>query len=179
MPSDQSKTQILSMARSISTNKNSDVMLPFPEQQQKVGTVLWLKWNTGPCGYNCLLRPPVCALLLLLSPTHGADKLSPNTQLVHIYLAENIIVHMTGSPVAAVNPRIVQYETLVTAFLWSCICLTQDFLTTDSMPILCCTGIGTNLIYKKEKTPDLFYVLPLCSWLGGLNPHDTILPSSG
>ncbi len=63
------------MARSFSTN-NSDVMLPFSEQQQNVGTVFPLKWHTGPCGYR-LLMPPVFALLSLLSPTQGADAINP------------------------------------------------------------------------------------------------------
>jgi hypothetical protein len=75
-------------------------------------------------------------------PKQGANALNPKTQLVRISLVENIIAHMTGSPaVAAVNPRTVN--------LWSCICLKQEFLTTNT-PILCCTGIGTNIIYKKE-----------------------------
>ena len=30
-----------------------------------------------------------------------------------------------------------------------------------------------------KKIPDLFYVLPRCSWLGGLDPHGTTLSSSG
>jgi hypothetical protein len=60
---------------------------------------------------------PVFALLSLLSPTQGANALNPKTQLVHISLAENIIAHMTGSPVTAVNPRTVKSESLVAAFI--------------------------------------------------------------
>ena len=44
------------------------------------------------------------AFLSLLSPTNGAEEIYANNQLVHISLAENIIAHMKGSPVAAVNP---------------------------------------------------------------------------
>ncbi len=29
-----------------------------------------------------------------------------------------------------------------------------------------------------KKTGILFYVLPLCSWLGAVNPHNSILPSN-
>ncbi len=32
---------------------------------------------------------------------------------------------------------------------------------------------------ETKKNSDLFYVLPRCSWLGGLDPHGTTLPSSG
>ncbi len=61
--------------------------------------------------------PPVFAFLSLLLPTQGADALNPKTQLVHISLAENITAHMTGLPVAAVNPRTVKCESLVAAFI--------------------------------------------------------------
>ena len=33
--------------------------------------------------------------------------------------------------------------------------------------------------FATTKMPGLFYVLRRCSWLGGLNPHSTKLPSSG
>jgi len=61
--------------------------------------------------------PPVFALLSLSPPTQGADALNPKTQPVHISLAENIMAHMTGSPVAAVNPRTVKCESLVAALI--------------------------------------------------------------
>ena len=51
MPLDLSKASCLSMFFNISFN-NSDVMLPFSEQQQKVGICLPSNSHSGPRGYH-------------------------------------------------------------------------------------------------------------------------------
>ena len=49
--------------------------------------------------------------------------------------------------------------------------------------LLCCNIDTTPAVSpdaaSKQKNPDLFFVLPWCSWQGGLDPHNTTLPSSG
>ncbi len=97
MPLDWSKMPMSTVVQSISTD-NSDVILPYSEQQQKVGTVFPLK---------------------LSLPTQGVDAFNPKTPLVHISLAENIIAHMTGLPIAARFPYIVLY---LNTTIWASLC---------------------------------------------------------
>ena len=114
IPSLRSKTPDLSNAVSIATS-SSAVMLPFSEQQQKVGICFPLKVQTGPQG--CLLsRPPVLPRKFFLSPIHSAAALKPKTQLSQRCFAAKMIAHMTGSPVAAVKPKTVKCESFVPAF---------------------------------------------------------------
>jgi hypothetical protein len=47
-------------------------------------------------------------------------------------------------------------------------------VVTQSLVTNYCIGI-----VDSKKIPDLFSVLPRCSWLRGLDPHGTTLPSSG
>ena len=149
MPSDRSKTLNLSMTQSISTS-NTEVMLPFSEQQQKVGTVLPLMWQNGPCGY-CLPRPPVLLRMSSSPPIHVADALNPNTHALLITWAAKIMAHMTGSSVAAVKPKTVTCDSFLAALICGRPCAShKNFSTPSHVPVLCCWCVWSFLINKNE-----------------------------
>ena len=115
MPSDLSKASCLSMFFNISFN-NLDVMLPFSEQQQKVGICLPSNSHSGPRGYHFPL--PVFFSISLSCTAHGQKGSRPITHIRSKSFAAKIIAHITGSPEAAMKPRTVKWLSLVAE--WIC-----------------------------------------------------------
>ena len=111
MPLDLSKASCLSMFFNISFN-NLDVMLPFSEQQQKVGICLPSNSHSGPRGYHFPL--PVFFSISLSCTAHGQKGSRPITHVRSKSFTAKIIVHITGSLEAAVKPRTVKWLSLVT-----------------------------------------------------------------
>jgi len=113
-PSDQSNTLSPSIIFNISVN-NCAVILPFSEQQQKVGIFVPMNSHSGPNG--CIFPFPMFCQMLSSSPTQGEKGSSPRTHAGSNSLVAKIIVHITGSLDTAVKPRMV-----------NCVSLHADFI---------------------------------------------------
>jgi hypothetical protein len=93
-------------------------MLPFSEQQHKVGTFIPLKVHTELIG-NRLSTSPVFPSTSSSAPIHGAKALNPIIHSSHTKdLAEKITACIAGSPVAAVKAtRTAECESFVAALI--------------------------------------------------------------
>jgi hypothetical protein len=104
------KTCLLSKHFNISVRR-WPVTEPLSEWQQKQGMCFPLKKQPGPKGYT--FPPPQLSMTLSGSPIHSAKGSTPVLHSSLNTLPAKIIAHLTGSPLAAVNPMTVKCASLV------------------------------------------------------------------
>jgi len=108
----------------------ADVIEPLSLQQTKQGTVFPLKMQFGPKG-NHLLLPSQSSFKSRSSDAENG--LIPVTQLAFIVFAAMMMQQHTASPVAAVKPRVVKWQSLKAAHLHA---VMPFAVNTSSPPIL-------------------------------------------
>ncbi len=108
----RSKTCKLSKHFNISVRR-WPVMEPLLEWQQKQGMCFPLKKQPGPKGYT--FPSPQLSMTLSGSPIHSVKGSTPVLHSSLNTLAAKVIAHITGSPLAAVNPMTVKCASLVAA----------------------------------------------------------------